>query len=119
MPHRKEYLYRLSDLSDNFHTSEYLSNTIKNVINSVGKDKFAAVVTDNAANVKKAWEIIHEEFPFIQNVQYIAHCINLLAGDIVKHNFSERLLKKVNTLDSFFRNIVLSGNISFQFYLFL
>ncbi len=99
--------------------SKYLSNMIKDVINSVGKDKFAAVVTDNAANIKKAWEIIHEEFSFIQNVRCIAHYINLLASDIVKHNFSKRLLKKVNTLGSFFRNIALLGNISFQFYLFL
>ena len=89
------------------------------MINSVEKDKFAAIVTDNAANIKKARKIIHKEFSSIQNVRCIAYCINLLAGDIVKHNFFERLLKKVNTLGSFFRNIALSGNISFQFYLFL
>jgi Protein of unknown function (DUF 659) len=90
-PQRKEYLYRLSDLSDNSHTSEFLSETIKDVINSIGSDRFAAVVSDNAANVKRARELIHEEFPSIQNVRCIAHCINLLAGDIVKHNFADRL----------------------------
>ena len=108
-------MYRLSDLSDNSHTSEYFLETIKDVINSVGNEKFVAVVSDNIANVKKTRELIHEEFPFIQNVRCIAHCINLLAGDIVKHNFADRLLKKVNTFSFFFRNTTLSGNISYQF----
>ena len=46
-------MYRLSDLSDNSHTSEYLLEKIKDVINSVRNEKFAAVVSDNAVNIKK------------------------------------------------------------------
>lgn len=76
----------------------------------VGSEKFSAIVSDNASNVRRAREIINEEFPSIQNVRCIAHCINLLAGDIVKHKFAENLLKKVNTLVAFFRNTTLSGN---------
>jgi len=41
---------------------------IKDVINSVKKDKFTTVVIDNAANIKKARKIIHEEFSSIQNM---------------------------------------------------
>jgi hypothetical protein len=97
-------------LSNDSHTSEFLSNEIKNVISSIGNEKFAAIVSDNAANVKKAREMVHEAFPLIQNVRCIAHCINLLAGDIVKHNFADKLLKKVNTLVAFFKNTAISGS---------
>lgn len=97
-------------MSNNSHTSEFLSKEIKDIINLVGSEKFSAIVSDNASNVRRAREIINEEFPSIQNVRCIAHCINLLAGDIVKHKFAENLLKKVNTLVAFFRNTTLSGN---------
>lgn len=100
----------MSDLSNNSHTSEFLSKEIKDVINSIGSKRIAAIVSDNAANVRKAREIIVNEFPSIQNVRCIAHCINLLAGDIVKHKFADNLLKKVNTLVAFFKNTALSGN---------
>lgn len=106
-------MYRLSDLSNDSHTSEFLSNEIKDVINSVGNEKFAAIVSDNAANVKKAREIIHEQFPLIQNVRCVAHCINLLAGDIVKCGFAEKLLKKVNIIVTFFKNTTIAGNNQF------
>ena len=100
----------MSDLSNNSHTSEFLSKEIKDVIDSIGSERIATIVSDNVANVRKAREIIVNEFPSIQNVQCIAHCINLLAGDIVKHKFADNLLKKVNTLVAFFKNTALSGN---------
>ena len=34
----------------------------------------------------------------------VAHAINLIAYDIVKEKFSDRLLRCVNTLTSFFKN---------------
>jgi len=100
----------LSDLSIDSHTSKFLAERIKEVINIVGKEKFSAIVSDNASNVKKAREMIQEEFPSIQNVRCIAHCVNLLACDIVSHNFADRLLTKVNTIASYFRNTSRSGN---------
>lgn len=100
----------MSDLSNDSHTSEFLSKEIIDVIKSVGSDKFSAIVSDNAANVRKAREMVHKEFPSIQNVRCVAHCINLLAGDMVKHNFADKLLKKVNTIVAFFKNTTISGN---------
>jgi hypothetical protein len=48
-PSRKEYLYQLSDLSENSHTADYLTTVIEKVINDIGKDRICAVVSDNAA----------------------------------------------------------------------
>jgi len=50
----------LSDLSDDSHTASYLTEKINEVITSVGSSKFAAIVSDNASNVKKAREEISQ-----------------------------------------------------------
>ncbi|GET56115.1 ribonuclease H-like domain-containing protein [Rhizophagus irregularis DAOM 181602=DAOM 197198] len=47
-----EYLYQLSDLSENLHTAEYLVTVIEKVIEGIGEDRICAVVSDNAANEK-------------------------------------------------------------------
>ena len=86
-PKRKEYLYQLSDISDLSHTAECISSIIEKVIIDIGVNRISAVVSDNASNVRKAREIIQNKFPNIENVRYIAHCINLIACDIVKDNF--------------------------------
>lgn len=103
-PSRKEYLYQLSDLSENSHTADYLTMVIEKVINDIGKDRICAVVSDNAANVRNARKIIHENHPNIENVRCIAHAVNLIACDIVKEKFGDRLLKRVNILANFFRS---------------
>jgi hypothetical protein len=104
MPSRKEYLYQLSDLSECSHIAEYLSSVIKKVIVDIGVDRISAVVFDNASNVRKARKIIQDKFPTIKNVRCITHCINLIACDIVKEKFGDRLLRRVNILFSFFKN---------------
>ena len=67
-PSRKEYLYQLSDLSENSHTAEYLITVIEKVIEGIGKDQIYAIVSDNVANVRNAQKIIHENHPKIENV---------------------------------------------------
>ena len=85
---RKEYLYQLSDLSLDSHTAKYLAEKIEEVIEKVGPNRISAIVSDNAANVKKAREIITEKYPRIENIQCISHCINLIVCDIINHIFS-------------------------------
>jgi hypothetical protein len=104
-PSRKEYLYKLIDLLDYSHTSNYLANVIGEVIEKIGSNKILAIVLDNASNVRNACKILQEKYPNIENIQYIAHAINLIACDIVKEGFGECLLKKVNILTSYFRNL--------------
>lgn len=91
-------------MSANSHTAEYLSSVIEKVVVDVGVNRISAIVSDNASNVRKAREIVHDKFPSIENVRCIAHCINLIACDIVKDNFGDRLLRRVNILATFFKN---------------
>lgn len=103
-PNRKEYIFQLSDLSSDSHTGEYIAEKIEDVINRVGVSKFSAIVSDNGSNVRKARELTERKFPNIMNVRCISHYINLMSCDIVQHPFADKLLKKVNTLATFFRN---------------
>jgi Protein of unknown function (DUF 659) len=78
---RKEYLLKLEDLSSERHTSQYLSTIIEEVISRIGVDKFVAIISDNAANVAGAHQIISQNHPSILNIRCIAHCINLISSD--------------------------------------
>ena len=112
-PSRKEYLYRLSDLSENSHTADFLVGKIDKIIKEVGPDRFSAIVSDNAANVKKAREIINEKYPTIENIRCISHCINLIACDIANHSFADQLLRKVNAFATFYCNSYMAGKMIF------
>lgn len=109
-PSRKEFLLRLENLSDNSHTAKYLSTIIDDVINKAGKDKFVAIVSDNAANVAGARRIITNTYPSIINVRCIAHCFNLISCDIVKIDQVKCLVRRANILTRYFKNSTLANS---------
>ena len=75
----------------------------------MGPNRISAIVSDNAANVKKAREIITEKYLRIENIRCVFYCINLIAYDVVSHTFADQLLQKVNTLAAFFQNSHMAG----------
>src|SRR4051812_23367619 len=101
---REEYLYKLIDLSENSHMANYVAQVVGKIIEKVGSNKILAIVSDNAANIRNAHKILQEKYPNIENVRCIVHAVNLIACDIVKESFSNRLLRKVNILGSFFKS---------------
>ncbi|CAG8767911.1 20997_t:CDS:2, partial [Dentiscutata erythropus] len=82
-PMHIKFLYSLKDFSANSHTAGFLADEINIILNEIGSNKFAAIVTDNASNVKLAWQIIHKKHPNILSLNCIAHCINLISKDIL------------------------------------
>ncbi len=108
-PCRKEYVIQLADLSDDSHTGVYIAEKIENICNRIGVSKISAIVSDNGSNVRKAREIVESKHPNIRNIRCISHCINLMSCDVVRHQFADKLLKKVNTLAIFFRNNARAG----------
>lgn len=101
---RKEYLLKLENLSDKRHTAECISNAIEEVIVRIGIDKFAAIISDNGANVAAARRIISQKYPSILNIRCIAHCINLISSDIIKINQANKLVRQANIITKFFKN---------------
>ena len=79
-----------------------MAKKIEEVIENVGPNRISAIISNNAANIKKAREIITEKYPRIENIRCISHCINLIACDIVSHTFADKLLRRVNILTTFF-----------------
>jgi uncharacterized membrane protein len=79
----QEFLYKLQDLSIISHTAQNLAEEIEKVLQKIGPDKFAAIVTDNASNCAAARDIISTKYPFIFNTRCIAHCVNLITKDVL------------------------------------
>ncbi|GET66223.1 ribonuclease H-like domain-containing protein [Rhizophagus irregularis DAOM 181602=DAOM 197198] len=70
-----EYLYQLSDLSENSHTAEYLVTVIEKVIEGIGEDRICAVVSNNVANVLNPHciKVINERFDEFDDDKYITY----------------------------------------------
>lgn len=101
---RQEYLYKICDLTEEKHTGQLLAEEILKVISSIGTNKFVAIITDNGSNVTLARKLITNQFPKIFNIRCVAHCVNLISHDFLKHNFAEQTLKYCNILVKFFKN---------------
>ncbi|RHZ62888.1 hypothetical protein Glove_334g4 [Diversispora epigaea] len=101
---RKEYLIALKNFSKESHTGEMLANEIAIIIKKIGSEKFAAVVTDAAANCRVAREKIQFSYPHIWNIRCIAHAFNLIASDLVKLDAIKEFITKCNKLCCFFHD---------------
>ena len=105
-------MYRLSDFTDYSHTGNFLAEQIENILIEIGSEKFGAICSDNASNVKLARSIIAQKYPNIIDVRCIAHCFNLISCDIMEHSFASKLIVKVNTIVKFFKSSHLAGKLN-------
>jgi Protein of unknown function (DUF 659)/hAT family C-terminal dimerisation region len=85
------------------HTSEHMAKCLLEVIEELGPGKFFGLVTDNAANMKKAWEIVSLKYSHISTYGCIAHGLSLLINDCIKMqslvdlvNEGKRVVKEIN-----------------------
>ena len=102
-PDHQQYLYTLKNLSEERHTGEFLYQQIEQVLVEIGSDKFSAIVTDDAANVNLARLLVTDKYKHILNLRCIAHYINLILKDIIKHSFANNLIVHCNTIVKFFK----------------
>lgn len=70
------------DTKSNKHSGVYMKDIIINVLKEFGEMKFTSVVTDNASNMKAAWNLIQNYYPHISCYGCVAHGLNLLVQDI-------------------------------------
>lgn len=85
------------------HTGDFLSSELLRVLNEIGVDKFSAIVSDHAANIVLAKRLIADKYPHIIPVRCIAHHINLLTNDIMKLNWSSKIIKDCKKVVKYFR----------------
>ena len=63
-------------------TGDNVAKIIKEAIAVVGVNKVTAVITDNTANMRAAWDILEAEYPHIFCNGCAAHVFNFLVKDI-------------------------------------
>jgi hypothetical protein len=82
-----------------------VKETIDDVINDLGGDqKAVSLVTDNAANMKKAWEILRAKHPGLIVNGCAAHTINLLVKDICNLDRFNDTLQQAKAITAFVRD---------------
>ena len=86
------------DTNTNKHTGAYIGDQIKSVIKESGPTKVFAIITDNAMNMKAAWEVVRTTYPHIVTIGCSAHGLNLLLGDICELITLDNLIKKSKKL---------------------
>ncbi|GAB1523767.1 hypothetical protein RhiTH_006917 [Rhizoctonia solani] len=82
-PSRQSFLMRGEDVSLESHTGEHIASLAKQIIQSIGPERFVAVVTDGAANIVLARRLLAEfcgALPFND----APHKLSLLVKDICK-----------------------------------
>lgn len=89
-----------SEMPDN-HTAEHIAMTIKEILEDQWQiyDKVVIIVTDNAANVKKAISDCLNK----RNHFCVAHTLNLAVQDYMKENQQLKLTEKCRAIVSHFK----------------
>ena len=81
--HTPVYLGTTDSKTDS-HTGTYIANLIKSKITEIGPSKVFALCTDNAANMRLAWNLLLQDFPSLVCFGCAAHGLSLYARDIAK-----------------------------------
>ena len=85
------------------HTGQYIFTVlISDVIEKVGPEKVGAVITDNAANMQLAWQLLKQKYPNLITYGCQAHGLNLLIRDILKLPTMHKIVKKATQLMKYF-----------------
>jgi Protein of unknown function (DUF 659)/hAT family C-terminal dimerisation region len=79
-------VFKSIDTKAERHTGQYMADLMGEVMEANGVSRFLGAVTDNARNMKSAWEILSKKYPDSPAAFYgcAAHILNLLIGDIMK-----------------------------------
>lgn len=96
--------YKSIETMENRHTALYISEELVKVINEIGAEKVTALVTDNANNMKAAWQIIQTQYAHIFTVGCAAHGLNLLLGDICKIKTFKMIVSNAKEVVKYVRN---------------
>ena len=86
------------------HTAENIAVGLETTMEEAGINKFTAVITDNAPNMKAAWKILKQKYPKKNFLGCWAHGIHLWMKDIIRIEWTKEILEKAKKLSNYFRN---------------
>ncbi|KAJ7338851.1 hypothetical protein JRQ81_012753, partial [Phrynocephalus forsythii] len=90
--------YKSIETGENRHTAEYISSKICEVLQNIWSGKVFALLTDNASNMKAAWEIIMDKYPHITAIGCASHGLNLLLNDIMKLDTLQMIYRRAKVI---------------------
>ncbi len=68
-------------------------------------------MTDAGSNVHSARKLISEKFPQILNIRCIAHSLNLITKDLIKHAFAKRIIQWCVVIVTYFKKAHRPGDL--------
>lgn len=92
------------------HTADYICQEVSKIMDSAVElfDRPAtdvlAFCSDNASNMKAAWSLIVQKYPWMHCYGCTAHTLNLLAGDIHRIGIVSETLLENRQVSKFFRD---------------
>ncbi|RHZ69728.1 hypothetical protein Glove_279g1 [Diversispora epigaea] len=101
---RKEYLIALKNYSSRSQTGEFLTNEISTIVENIGSEKFAAVVTDAGSVCRIARKKTQEMYSHIWNIRCITHSLNLIVTNLVKLDEIKQYISDCGKIIKFFNN---------------
>jgi len=100
----KPFFYKATSMNEERHTAENIANGIDNIIDEIGISKVAAVITDNAPNMKAAWRILQRKYPQKIFLGCWAHAIHLWIKDILNLSWADNIIQDGKNIINYFRN---------------
>eukprot|EP00775_Hariotina_reticulata_P003312 gene3312-3588_t len=105
-PDRTSMLLETKELSAESHTAETIADLIIKVISAHGiRQKLALLVTDNAANMLKARQIVVQTDGLLHvlEMRCAMHGFNLVLGSILSHPWAQEVITKSQSIVTYFR----------------
>jgi Protein of unknown function (DUF 659) len=81
-----------------------MANEISTILENIGINKFAAVVTDSGSNLRVARGLINEMYPHILNIRCAVHASNLIALDVCEINSIKPIISNCSMILNFFKS---------------
>ncbi|XP_051246475.1 uncharacterized protein LOC127357924 isoform X2 [Dicentrarchus labrax] len=86
--------YKCIKTKERTHTSTFIAEELKDVINEVGPQKVFSVVTDDAPEMMAAWAQVEEAFPHISAIGCTACGVRQLFDDVVAQPSMKALCRR-------------------------
>ena len=100
----KPMFFKAVAFKEERHTAENIALGLETTMKEAGINKFGAVITDNAPNMKAAWKILKQKYPQKIFLGCWAHGIHLWMKDIINIGWIKDILEKAKKLSIYFRN---------------
>ncbi|XP_070841110.1 uncharacterized protein [Chaetodon trifascialis] len=86
--------YKCTKTEEQTHTSTFIAEELKDIINEVGPQKVVSVVTDDAPEMMAAWAQVEEAFPHISAIGCTASGLQQLFDDVVAQPSMKTLCRR-------------------------